>query len=411
MRLYTQQHQHYCGIDLHARSLYLCILNQAGEALLHRNLRATPDAFFKAITPYRQDLVVAVECMFTWYWLADLCQAEGIACVLGHALYMKAIHGGKAKHDRIDAHKIAVLLRGGMLPETYVYPPAMRATRDLLRRRLHFTRKRAELLTHIENTNSQYNLPAFTKKLTYRGNRTGVVDRFVEASVQKTIAVDLELIACYDDLLRDLEAFILRTAKGHDANTLYRLRTVPGIGKILSLVILYEIHDIRRFARPQELASYARLVKCAKGVCRQDQRERGHQDRQRALEVGLLRDRGGLPAEEPHGPGVLRAAGPETRQGEGADGAGPQARTRRLPHLEARPGVRPGEVSGELREGTEGGGRARRLTRPQRSSPPRTIHLVHGMRPGTAALDWTPVSAPRQRNGSEDVLPLTRAWH
>ena len=264
MRFYTQQHHHYCGIDLHARSLYLCILNQAGEVLLHRNLRATPEAFLKAITPYREDLVVAVECMFTWYWLADLCRAEGIGFVLGHALYMKAIHGGKAKNDRIDAHKIAVLLRGGMLPEAYVYPPEMRATRDLLRRRLHFTRKRAELLTHIENTNSQYNLPAFGKKLTYRGNRTGVADRFDEASVQKTIAVDLELIAFYDDLLRELEAFILRTATGHDAHTLYRLRTVPGIGKILSLVLLYEIHDITRFARPQELASYARLVKCAK---------------------------------------------------------------------------------------------------------------------------------------------------
>jgi transposase len=177
---------------------------------------------------------------------------------------MKAIHGGKAKNDRIDAHKIAVLLRGGMLPQAYGYPAAMLATRDLLRRRLHFTRKRAELLTHIENTNSQYNLPAFGKKLTYTTNRAGVSQRFADPGVQQTIAVDLELIAHDDALLRELEHFILRTATGHDASTLYRLRTVPGIGKILSLVILYEIHDITRFARPQELASYARLVKCAK---------------------------------------------------------------------------------------------------------------------------------------------------
>jgi transposase len=72
---------------------------------------------------------------------------------LGHALYMKAIHGGKAKNDKIDAHKIAVLLRGGMLPQAYVYPADMRATRDLLRRRMHLMRKRVELLTHIQNTN------------------------------------------------------------------------------------------------------------------------------------------------------------------------------------------------------------------------------------------------------------------
>jgi transposase len=78
--------------------------------------------------------------MFTWSWLADVCAAEGIVFVLGHALAMKAIHGGKAKNDTSDAHKIAVLLRGGMLPHAYVYPVAMRATRDLPHRRLHLTR-------------------------------------------------------------------------------------------------------------------------------------------------------------------------------------------------------------------------------------------------------------------------------
>src|SRR4030095_7538921 len=87
-----------------------------GEVLLHRNLRACPEAFLKAVEPYRQDLVVAVECIFSWYWLADLCTQQGIKFFLGHALYMKAIHGGKAKNDRIDSQKIAVLLRGGMIP-------------------------------------------------------------------------------------------------------------------------------------------------------------------------------------------------------------------------------------------------------------------------------------------------------
>jgi transposase len=120
MRFYTKQHHAYCGIDLHARSMYVCILNQEGEIRLHRNMKASPEPFLKAIAPYREELVVAVECLFTWYWLADLCVQEGIPFVLGHALSMKAIHGGKAKNDQIDAHKIAVLLRGGMLPQAYV---------------------------------------------------------------------------------------------------------------------------------------------------------------------------------------------------------------------------------------------------------------------------------------------------
>src|SRR5437773_5396389 len=159
MRFYTKQHPFYCGIDLHARTMSLCVLNQDGEILVHRNMPAGPDPFLKAIAPYREDLVVCVECIFTWYWLADLCAREGLPFVLGHALSMKAIHGGKAKNDKIDAQKIAVLLRGGMLPQAYVYPAAMRATRDLLRRRRPRMRKRAELLTHVQQTNSEDHLP------------------------------------------------------------------------------------------------------------------------------------------------------------------------------------------------------------------------------------------------------------
>jgi transposase len=202
--------------------------------------------------------------LFTWYWLADLCAYQGIPFVLGHALYMKAIHGGKAKNDKIDAHKIAVLLRGGMIPQAYVYPAEMRATRDLLRRRMYLTRNRAELLTHVQQTNGQYNLPDIGKKIAYKANRVGVAERFPDPAVQKSIAVDLALIDYYDQLLRDLELAIVTMAKQHDANTLYLLQTVPGIGKILSLVLLYEMHDIARFPRVQDFVSYCRLVKCAK---------------------------------------------------------------------------------------------------------------------------------------------------
>src|SRR5919109_459177 len=198
MRFYTQQHQFYCGIALQARTMYLWIFNRDGEILVHRNMKTRPDTFLTAIAPYREDLVVCVECIFTWYWLADLCAREGIPFVLGHALYMKAIHGGKAKNDKIDAQKIAVLLRGGMLPQAYVYPAAMRATRDLLRRRLHLTWKRGELLTHVQQTTWQYNRPELGQKIAYRANCHGVAARFPDPAVHKSVEVDLALIDFYD---------------------------------------------------------------------------------------------------------------------------------------------------------------------------------------------------------------------
>ncbi len=261
MKFYTKQHKYYCGIDLHAKSMYICIIDKEGAIVKHKNIRANPDVFLKDIERYRNDIVVSVECMFTWYWLADLCDRENISFVLGHALYMKAIHGGKAKNDRIDAHKIAALLRGGMIPMAYVYPSEMRSTRDLLRRRNHLMRKRAELLAHIQNTNHQYNLPDFEKKIAYKGNRQGVAERFPDDSVCKSIEVDLTMLDHYDHLLMKLEHYISQAAKVHDADSLFRIRSIPGIGRILGMIILYEIHDIKRFPRVQDFVSYSRLVK------------------------------------------------------------------------------------------------------------------------------------------------------
>ena len=117
LRFYTNPHKFCCGIDLHARSMDVCLLSQEGETLSHRPMKAALEPCLKAVAPYREGLVVAVTCLFTWYGLADLCAAQDIPWVLGHALDMKAIHGGQATNDQIDSHQMAALLRGGMLPK------------------------------------------------------------------------------------------------------------------------------------------------------------------------------------------------------------------------------------------------------------------------------------------------------
>jgi hypothetical protein len=255
MRCYTKQHPYYCGLDLHTRTMYVCIRDQAGETLVHRHMQATPEARLKAIAPYRDQLVIAAECRLTWSWLADLCAEHSLPCVRGHALYMQAIHGGKAKNDTIDAQNSAVLRRGGMLPQASVDPAEMRATRDLRRRRTHLARTRGELLAHVQHTNSQDHLPALGKNIAYQANRDGVAARFTAPAVHKRLDVDLARIGCDDELRRDLELAIVRAAKHHDANPFDLLRTVPGMGTILSLVWLYDIHDIDRFPRGQAFAA------------------------------------------------------------------------------------------------------------------------------------------------------------
>ena len=264
MRFYTQPHRFYCGIDLHARTMHVCVLSHDGNVVLDQNLPCHFDSLLQALAPFKDGIVIGAECMFGWYWLADRCAEQHIPFVLGHALYMRLIHGAKAKNDRLDARKIAHLLRGGNFPLAYVYPKGMRETRDLLRRRMYLVHKRAELLTHLEILNAQNNLPPFGKKLAYAANRAelDLPGRFTDPSVKLSVTLDLGLIDKLDELIAQVELYLTRSAKVDDVQTYHRLRTIPGVGPILALVLLYEMHQVERFEKVGQFLSYARLVRC-----------------------------------------------------------------------------------------------------------------------------------------------------
>lgn len=261
MRYYSQPHQYYCGIDLHTKSMFCHVTNAQHQTLAEKNLPCTEEAFLEFIRAFKDDLVVGCECIFSWYWLADLCQRIGVRFLLGHALYMRAIHGGKVKNDRVDAQKIALLIKGGHFPMAYVYPPEMRPVRDLLRRRIELVRMRSKMLSHIKITSYQYNLPTLELNARHRGNEEKVLAQFEEPFVKENVRVDLTVSHFLTRQIEPLEALILAAAKEQDYTTLSLLQTIPGCGKILSLTLLYEIHEINRFESVQKFSSYCRLVK------------------------------------------------------------------------------------------------------------------------------------------------------
>jgi hypothetical protein len=180
--------------------------------------------------------------------------------VLGQALSMTAIPGGKAKHETIEAQKMAVWRRGGMRPQDSGSPAARRATRDLLRRRRPRTRTRAERLAHSHQTNRPYHRPEIGQKLASTVHRDGVAARVPEPAVHKSLAVELALMGHSDRRLTDLERDLVQTATAHEAQTFSRWRASPGVGQSLALVRRDDIHDIRRVPRVQACVSSGRLV-------------------------------------------------------------------------------------------------------------------------------------------------------
>ena len=264
MNFYSNTHPYYCGIDLHTRLLYICIIDNENNVLVHEKISDSPEELLRVLTPYLGNVVVGVECMHCWYWVSDFCEAHQIDFILGHALYMKAIHAGKTKNDKIDALKIAKLIRGGNFPLAHAYPKAQRAIRDALRRRTHIMRMGAQLKAHVSATISQYNLPAPDKRLnlTYAKDREMMRHYFPEDAVQKSMNLNVNILDCMLHEIHAIEWYVHKNACYHSGRDYKLLQTFTGMGKILSLTILYEIGDIQRFPRVQQFASYARLVKC-----------------------------------------------------------------------------------------------------------------------------------------------------
>jgi transposase len=91
-----------------------------------------------------------------------------------------------------------------------------------------------------------------------------VTEHFPDRHVRRSVEADLALLDDYDEVVSGLKLHLERTAKTHDAHTFYLLKTVPGIGKILGLTLLYEIYSIERFPRVQDFLSYCRLVRPTK---------------------------------------------------------------------------------------------------------------------------------------------------
>jgi len=263
MKYYTSTTEFNCGIDLHARQMYACVMDRQGEKLVHTNIKGNDfEYFLMRVEPYRHDLTVVCECIFNWYWLADACFDAEIEFVLAHALYLRHIHGGKNKNDRVDSEKLAHLLRANLIPPSYVYPSERRPVRALLRQRMSYVWERATLKTKLSMAQTAEGLiPA--RKCGHNRDvwEERILEQYTNPLHRFAASCDMNMIRAYDAQIEKLEEQIVRQAKKAMGRNFHLLLSVPGIGRVLAMTILYEIDTIERFPTVKDFLSYCRLVK------------------------------------------------------------------------------------------------------------------------------------------------------
>ena len=252
----------FCGIDLYSNNSVLVISDEMDKRLGRRRCPNDLDTILNVLAPYKPDMAaVVVESTYNWYWLVDGLMSAGFEVKLANTVAMKRYDGLKHSDDEDDAAHVAHLLRLGILPTGYIHPPAHRALRDLGRKRIQLVRTRTQHVLSVENIMARsFGSRASSnviKRLSAEDVCTFGLDSDVALAMQSSVAI----ISALNTQIGLLEKRLLAGAKAHPEYAL--LKTIPGIGEVLAIVILLEAGDITRFAQVGNFASYARCVNSA----------------------------------------------------------------------------------------------------------------------------------------------------
>ena len=250
----------YAGIDLHSSNNYIGIINEEDQRLYQKRLPNQLGCILAALEPFKKELEgVVVESTYNWYWLVDGLQDQGYKVHLANPSAIKQYEGMKHTDDKWDSFFLAHMKRLNVLPEGYIYPKEERPVRDTLRRRLLFVRHRT---SHILSLQS-----AITRNLGYRMS-SREIKRLEESDVDGLFNDPFLVLTARNNIstIRFLKKKITEMEKAVRTHTILKpefrkLLTMPGIGNILGLTIMYEVGDIKRFPKVGNYSSYCRAVR------------------------------------------------------------------------------------------------------------------------------------------------------
>lgn len=253
----------YCiGVDYHKRYSHMTVMDAQGHVLKAGTVPNTAEAVRSFVAPYRNGGRAVVEATRNWTVIYDLLEAELEEVLLAHPLKVRAIAEARIKTDRIDSRILAHLLRCDLLPTAYVRPKEERTVQHVLRQRLFFVRLRTMVKNRIhvliDRQPAIREVAATFSDLFGETGRRWLETVELPAPERQLLDAELALLGALRQRIAESDALI-RHLSGADERV-RRVQTIPGLGRFLSVLVVSEIGEIRRFASPAKLCAYAGLV-------------------------------------------------------------------------------------------------------------------------------------------------------
>ncbi len=251
--------QTYAAVDLHSNNGVLAVIDEQDRVLKQRRIANKLELFVAELEPFRESLQgVAIESTFNWYWLVDGLRAKDFPVVLVNTAAIQQYEGLKHVADEYDSWWMAHMMRLGILPKGYIYPPAERAVRDLLRKRATLVQQRTANVLSVQNLEARNRGTKISSKEVKRLTGARVDEMYENEDLALALTTTVKVIDTLTEQTRLIERTVLAKARLRPEFKL--LLTVWGIGEILGLTIMYEAGEMSRFAGPGNFASYSRCV-------------------------------------------------------------------------------------------------------------------------------------------------------
>ena len=248
---------HYkIGCDAHKHFSLFAILDSHGNRIRNERVNHTRGAIRDFLSEFPPGTPVALESVGNWYWIVDEIEEAGCVPLMAHAAKAKVMMGNVDKTDKLDAEGLGILLHNGTLPTVWLPPAEVRDERELPRTRMAFSRLRTLLKNRIHATLTKHAVSPPVSLFSVKG-RAWLEDAHAELppETQRCLIQELDLL---DQVQHQIDVFESRIHQQIRATpSIQLLKTLPGVGDILGIVIDREIGSIRRFPSPDRLASYS----------------------------------------------------------------------------------------------------------------------------------------------------------
>ena len=263
----------YLGLDVHKKTISYCLRQADGTILREGTIEATREALSALLESMPQPWSAGLEATMFSAWIYDHIRAQGGTVKVAHSTMLKAIAAGKRKNDRLDARKIADLLRCDYFPECHMAAPEIRNRRRVLRYRNLLVRQAVRMKTKVSGLLMETDIPYNKKKLHSKKYFYQLLEER-RAEMPESLPELLQLSRTSIETLTRMD-YQLLSALEHDrllAARVKRLLTIPGVGTVVALTWALEIGDVHRFASLKKVVSYC-------GLCGAERSSAGKQRR------------------------------------------------------------------------------------------------------------------------------------